>query len=171
MAWADWQGQAVLGGFKAVGSYFLQSRQAKADKAWQRYNNALTRMQNAQNQDAITINETLLQERTIRAKYAIEQSAYRTSGEAEMAAAAVGAEGNSVSRALAQIQKNATREQNQIDRDFEAQALQLAEQRTASNFQTEMQIDYRQIPKPNIASSLLSFGADTGMKWWESKIK
>ncbi len=169
--WADWQGQAVLGGFKAVGSYFLRSRQAKADKAWQRYNNALTRMQNAQNQNNITINETLLTERNVRAKYAVEQAAYQTEGSAEMAAAVLGVEGNSVNRTLAQITKNATREQQQLDRDFETQALQLAEQRSASNLQTEMQIDYQQIPKPNLLSEFLNFGADTGMKWWESKIK
>lgn len=168
--WADWQGQAALGGFKAVGSYFLRSRQAKADKAWKAYNNALTRMQNAQNQNNITINETLLVERAVRAKFAVETSAYQTEGSAEMAAAVLGVEGNSVNRALAQVTKNATREQAQLDRDFETQALTLAEQRNSSNLQTEMQIDYTQVPKPNILSEFLNFGADTGMKWWESKV-
>lgn len=167
--WADWQGQAALGGFKAVGSYILRSRQAKADKLWQKYNNAMTNMQNAQNQNNITINENLLAERQVRAKYAVEQSAYQTEGSAEMAAAVIGAEGNSVNRTLAQIQKNATREQNMLDRDFEIQGQQLAEQRMASDFQTEMQLDRKQIPTPNIASDLLNFAGDTGMKWWSSK--
>lgn len=171
MSWADWQIQGALGGMKAVGSFILRSRQAKADRAWQAYNNALTRMQNAQNQNAITMNETLLAERNVRAKYAVQQSSYATQGQAEMAAAAIGAEGNNVQRVLLQIKKNESRELAALDRDFDAQALQLAEQRNASDLQTEMQIDYRQIPKPNIASDLLNLAGDTGMKWWESKLK
>lgn len=169
--WSDWAVQGTLGGMKTLGSFILRSRQAKADKAWQKYNNALTRMQNAQNQNAITINEGLLVERRVRAEFAVRQSAYQTEGQAEMAAAAIGAEGNNVERVLLQIKKNESRELANIAGDFDAQALQLAEQRVASNFQTEMQIDRTQIPKPNIASDLLTSFGDVSMKFWESKLK
>lgn len=171
MSFAEFPAMATLGGMKSLGSFILNRRQAKADKAWQKYNNALTRMQNAQNHNAITVNEGLLAERTTRAKFAVRQAAYRTQGEAEMSAAAVGATGNNVERVLATLKKNESRELTQLDRDFEAQALQLAEQRTASNLQTEMQIDYKQIPSPNLLSTLLTGVGDVSMKFWESKLK
>ena len=170
MAYADWQVQGALGGMKAIGSYFLKARQAKADKAWQKYNNALVRIQGAQNQNSITVNEGLLTERTIRAEFAVRQSSYVTQGSAEMAAAAVGAEGNNVERVLAQIKKNETRELSNIQRDRREQALGFAEQRRNSELQTEMAIDRTQIPRPNIVADLLTLAGDTGMKYWEGKL-
>lgn len=168
MTWVD---QSVLGGFKSVGSFITRSRQAKADKAWQRYNNALARMQNANNQNNITINQGLAAERLTRERFAVQTSSYQTQASAEVAAGAIGAEGNSVDLVMLDIRRNAERAQQQLTRGFEETILMTQEQRRASNLQTEMQIDYTQIPKPNIAQDLMQWGADSVGKWWESKVK
>lgn len=167
--WTDAQAQGALSAFKHIGSFIVASRQAKADRAWQAYNNAMTRLQNAQNQNNITINENLLVERQIRESFNIDKSKYKTSAEVTVAAAAVGAEGNSVDLVLQEVSKNASNAQATLARDFETQALVLSQQREASNLQTEMQIDYTQIPKPNILRGLLDWGADFSTQLWGNK--
>lgn len=169
--WTDFQAQSFLGGIKAVGSYIVASRQARADRAWQKFNNTMTRLQDARNQNALTVNENMLVERSVRESFALSESAYKTQGAATAAAAAVGAEGNSVDRVMLDLQRNETRAQQALATDFEYQAMGIQQQREASHFQTEMQIDYKQIPKPNIAQSLLEFGGQTAVNWWESKSK
>lgn len=169
MAWANWQVQGAMTGIKEVGSFILKSRQAKSDRAWQKYNNAMTRIQNATNQNALTANEGMLVERTVRERFNTDLSAYKTKASGVVAAAAVGAEGNSVERVLAEVEHNRARAQSGITTDLNYQQQGIAQQRASSNMQTEMQIDYTQIPKPNFASSLLDWGANTTMKWWESK--
>ncbi len=169
--WADWQIQGALGGFKAIGSFIQQQRQAKADKAWQAYNNKLVNLQNAQNQNNITVNENMAVERNVRERFQISQSEYKTTGEAVAAAGALGAEGNSVDLVLKDISRNAGRAMAASQNDFEYSMLSYSKQKEASSFQTAMQYDYTQIPSPNIATSLLSWGADTTSKWIDSKLK
>lgn len=167
--WTDFQLQAGLSGMKAVGSFIVKSRQYKSDKAWQQYNNKMTRLQNAQNQNNLTANEGMLIERTVREKHNIALSEYKTKASATVAAAAVGAEGNSVDMVLMDIGRNADRAEARIATDFRYSIESIRNQQDASNLQTEMQIDYTSLPKPNLASSLLDFGAQTGMRWWENQ--
>lgn len=158
--WTDIGVQGALSGFKAIGSYITAKRQAKADKAWQEYNNKLTRMQNAMNQNALTTNENMLRERVTRDKYNIEISKYKTGAAAETAAASVGAEGNSVDLVMLEISQNAARAQHELDVDADYQYQGIQQQRASSRMQTEMQLDYTQIVKPSIASAVLGWGSD-----------
>ena len=170
MAWSDKAVTGVLGLGKGLGSYIVQSRKAKADRQWQKYNNKLTQLQNAVNQDNITINENMAVERNVREQYALRLSAYKTNASATVAAAAVGAEGNSVDRVMADLARNESRAQTTLARDFKFQMQGFNAQRESSRMQTAMQIDYTQIPKPNLAASLLDVASDTASKWWEAKL-
>lgn len=161
--WTDIGVQGALSGFKAIGGYITAKRQAKADKAWQEYNNKLTRMQDALNQNALTTNENILRERVARDKYNVEVSKYRTQAESEVASAAIGAEGNSVDLAMLEISQNAARAQHEIEVDADYQFMGYQQQRTSSRMQTEMQLDYKQIVKPSIASAVFGWGAETLM--------
>jgi hypothetical protein len=67
------------------------------------------------------------------------------------------------------ISRNATKRQAQIVTDFEYSIQGIRNQQAQSDIQTESQIDYTTLPKPNIANSLLDWGASTGMRWWESE--
>lgn len=161
--WTDVATQGALSGFKAIGSYITAKRQAKADKAWQDYNNKLTRMQDAMNQNALTTNENMLRERAARDKFNIEISKYKTTAAAEVASASIGAEGNSVDLVMLEISQNAARAQNEIETDADYQYMGIQQQRRSSKMQAEMQLDYTQIVKPSIASAVLGWGADTMM--------
>lgn len=169
--WADWQINGVVGGFQAIGTYIQQSRKAKNDRKWQAYNNAMTRMQDGLNQSNINTNQNMAVERQVRESYALRVAEYQTSSKAEAAAAAVGAEGNSVDKVLLEVSNNEARMQQQLRTDMNYQMVGFQNQRQSSALQTQMQLDFTQIPKPNLASSLLSWGADTMKGWWESKLK
>jgi len=169
MSWAEWQINGVVGGFKAVGSFIQQSRQAKSDRAWQKYNNKMTRLQNAVNQNSITTNQNMALERKVRESFNLRAAKYQTQGKAEVASGALGVEGNSVDMVMRDIKQNESRMQQQLEKDFEYQAMGFDQQRQSSAMQTEMQIDRRQIPTPNIAQSLLQWGAETSNDWWKSK--
>lgn len=168
MAWADWQINGVVGGFKAIGTYIQQSRQAKSDKKWQEYNNKMIRIQDGINQNNITINQNMAIERQVRESYQLRQAEYQTESAATAAAAAVGAEGNSVDKVLLQVSQNEARMQSQLKTDMNYQKVNFDNQRQSSTMQTMMQIDYTQIPKPNLAQSLLSWGSETANNWWKS---
>ena len=161
--WSDMAAQGGLSAFKAIGSYITAKRQAKSDKLWQDYNNKLTRMQDAMNQNALTTNENMLRERSMRDKYNVEISKYKTQASAEVASAAVGAEGNSVDLVMLEISQNAARASKAIDQDADYQYQGIQQQRLSSKMQTEMQIDYTQIVKPSIAAAVMGWGADTMM--------
>lgn len=167
--WSDFQLQAGLSGMKAIGSFIVNRRQYKSEKAWQDYNNKMTRLQNAGNQNNLTQNEGMLIERTVREKYNTAISRYKTSASATVAAAAVGAEGNSVDMVLVDIARNESRAQQRIQQDFEYNIQGIRNQQQQSNLQTEMQIDYKQLPEPSIATSLLDWGAKAATSWWENE--
>ncbi|AGC35614.1 internal virion protein [Rhizobium phage RHEph08] len=169
MSWSDFAVSAGLSGMKAIGSYIQQKRQYEADKSWQKYNDKLTRIQDSRNQNNITINQNMAFERQVREKYQIDQAEYKTKASAEVAAAAVGAEGNSVDKVLLEVSQNASRARSQSDIDMNYQLVGYRNQREASSLQMFMQLDRTQIPKPNLAANLLSWGADAAGKYWDSK--
>lgn len=169
--WSNFGVQTALSGFKAVGSFITAAAEAKSARKWQAYNNAMTRLQNAQNQNNLTANEGMLIERTTREAYNIRVSEYKTKSSAIVAAAAVGTEGNSVDAVLTDIGRNAAKATSALITDTNYQVQGIRDQQRSSNLQMEMQLDQRSIPSPSIASSLLSFGAEVGTKWYEDKLE
>lgn len=168
--WSDFGVQAALSGFKAIGSYVAASRQAKSDRAWQEYNNKMTALQNAQNQNNLTQNEGMLIERQTREQYAVRVSEYKTQASATVAAAAVGSEGNSVDMVMVDIARNAARASSELTTDFNYQIQGIRNQQQQSALQMEMQFDRRSIPSPSIATTLLGTAADIGTTWYKQKL-
>lgn len=169
MSWSQWQVDGITSGFKAIGSFIAQSRQAKSDKAWQKYNNTMTNLQNAVNQNNININQNMAIERQVRESYNLRVAKYQTESTAEVAAAAVGAEGNSVDMVMRDISTNEARAQSQLKTDTNYQMVGFDNQRQSSQMQTAMQTDYTQIPTPNLAQSLLDWGSKNATGYWNSK--
>lgn len=168
MSWSQWQVNGAVGGMQAIGNYIVQRRQAKSDLAWQKYNNTMTRLQGAINQNNINTNQNMAVERQVRETYNLRLAKYQTESKAEVASAALGAEGNSVDMVMRDINMNEARMQEQMRTDMNYQMVGFNNQRQSSAMQTEMQIDYTQIPKPSLAQSLLDWGAKTSIGWWES---
>lgn len=168
MAWAETAINGIVGGAQAIGTYLIQSRQAKSNKKWQEYNNKMVRIQDAVNQNNITTNQNMAVERQVRESYNLRVAEYQTEAKATVAAAAVGAEGNSVDMVLRDISQNEARAQSALKTDLNYQMIGWQGQREASARQMQMQIDNTQIPKPNIAASLLSWGGGVAVDWWKS---
>lgn len=141
--------------FNAIGSFIADSRRAASERKWQKYNNTMVRLQDAQNQNSITTNVNMRQERKAAQLQQVQMSERATSASAEVSAAATGTVGRSVDMVLFDIGRNAARARGQIERDEEHQVYSDDQQRLASSLQADMAVDLRQIPSPSPATMML----------------
>lgn len=169
--WSNLAASGTLKAFEAVGSYLIANRQAKSDEKWRKYNNALTQLQGAMNNNALETNENMLIERNVRDMYTINQSEYKTKASATVAAASLGVEGRTVDMALADIGKNAARARSDRINELEYEQLSIQNQKLMNHMQVELQLEKTPVPRPSLASAALGLGADIGTEWWEAKIK
>lgn len=147
--------KGLPGAVGSVVNFITASEDAKSQRKWQAYNNALVRLQNATNQNALTTNEGMAVERASEAEYAIRKNEYITKASVEVSAAATGTTGRSVNAVLFDVGRNAARASADKARDLDYQLLGFQQQRELSNLQTEMQIDHSRIPGPNPADVVL----------------
>lgn len=164
--WGHMAIEAALSGVKHGMSFVAGVQESRAARAWQKYNNAMTRIANGQNQNVVTINEVMATERSVAQGYNIEVSEYVTRAAAEAEAAAKGTAGRSVNQTLFQIEQNATRAQAARKADLEATLLGYNNQRRMLDFQTAQQIDKTVIPNPSPITAMLGIAAD-GMKLYD----
>jgi len=157
--WAD---TAMLGvsGVKAILGYTQARKQAVQDKKWQLYNNTMVSIQDAGNQNAITVNENLAREKASRDAFAVKKSAYQTKASAEVAAAASGTTGRSVDIALYDIGRSEALMLDQIGKDLSAQYMQFDQQRQGSAMSAKLSKDFRGVPMPSPATYMLGFATD-----------
>jgi hypothetical protein len=167
-----WANMAIDGGLSLLKNgvaYSNAKETAETQRAWQKYKNAMTRMADAMNQNALTVNENLARERAIKAKFEIGRSEHLTLGEAEVSAAAADTGGRSVNAVMFDLERNADVARNKVDADLEAQRLQIDHQREASAWQAATQIDYSPIPMPNKATYMLNFATDVTKSYYRHK--
>lgn len=138
-----------------VGSFITASRQAAVDRHWQAYNNKMTRLTAAQNNNSITTNELMRKSRKRGQLFQIAKSELATKASAEVAAAAAGATGNSVKMSQFDIGRNAALARGAIERDDQYQDVNTDNQRLQVAMQTQMNLDLRSIPNPTGATQLL----------------
>lgn len=157
-----WAQHAMLAvsGAKGLLGFMDQRRQAEADRKWQKYNNTMVAIQDAGNQNTITINENLARAKAGQQAAAIRKSAYQTKASAEVAAAAAGTTGRSVDIAIYDIERNEALALEAVGRDLETQYLQFDNQRQGSAMQAKMSKDFRGFPMPNPATAMLGFATD-----------
>ena len=145
--------------FQSVGSFIAAGQKAESDRKWQDYNNKMTRLQDAQNQNSITSNWNMRKERKVAQLQQVSLSETATAATVEVNAAATGTVGRSVTAALKQVSRNAATARQAIMKDDLAQDAVSDNQRLQSAMQTEMQLDLRHIPNPSGASLMLGIGA------------
>lgn len=148
----------LTGIFQSVGSFIAAGQKAESDRKWQDYNNKMTRLQDAQNQNAITTNWNMRKERKVMQLQQVRLSENATSATVEVNAAASGTIGRSVTMALKEVSRNGARARAAIEKDDQQQDAQSDNQRLQSAMQTEMQLDLRHIPGPSPASLMLGLG-------------
>lgn len=142
-----------------VGSFITASQQAAADRAWQKYNNAMTNIQAGQNYNSITQNELMRKARKKGQLFQVQKSELATKATAEVAAAAAGAIGNSVDMTQFDIGRNAANARSAIERDDDMQDLNSDNQRMQVAMQTKLNLDLRHIPNPTGAAQLLGIAS------------
>lgn len=160
MAWSDMHGNIGVAGIKAVTSFIAASKKAKADRLWQDYNNKMTRLADAMNQNSLTTNEILARRRAAIEVDALRKSGLATAAKVEVSAAAADTVGRTVNMQIFDAARNTARAVKARQDDLEAQQLQFNAQRNSSRMQMETQIDHSVIPSPSPISALLDFTAE-----------
>lgn len=150
-------GMSVLNG---ISGFIQSSREAKYRKKLQEYNNAMTRLANAQNQNAITTNQNMAVERSLAQQFEIERSEYVTLGKAETAAAAADTAGRSVNQTLYQVQRSADEAESKRQADLQSQLAQYTQQRKNSALQQQQQLDFSYIPSPSPVTAMLGIAGN-----------
>lgn len=166
MAWTSSQMSQGLGSaFSQIGGFIAKSKQAKSDRAWQKYNNAMTRIQGAQNQNILTTNENIAREATLEQRFAIQRSEYVTLATAQVQAAASGTVGRSVTHVMNSIKRNAALADAKVAQDFELRKVETDVNRQQTEMQVQTSLDLRKIQGPSpvalalgIADSFMSIG-------------
>lgn len=168
MAWTSQQmGQVGLSFASQIGGFIAASKQAKADKAWQKYNNTMTKLSNSINQDVLTTNENIQRRATLQKRASIRKSEYTTLASASVAAAASGTIGRSVNSVMHDIKRNAALADAQAAEEFEMVKVETDNQRMQASMQTQMSLDLRKIQGPNpIALALGLMGSAQDL--WQS---
>lgn len=152
--------QMGMTALKGVTGFIQSSREAKYKQKIKEYNNAMVRLADANNQNAITTNQNLAVERSTRQAFAIERSHYTTVGKAEVAAAASGTAGRSVNQTMYQIDRSAAEAEAARKSDLEAQLAGFSQQRLNSNMQARQATDISYIPQPSPVSAMLGIAGD-----------
>jgi hypothetical protein len=165
MAWADMALDGSQSLMQNVGSYLVASAERKSQRKWQAFNNKMTRLQNAMNQNALTTNQGMAVERSQEQAFNIRKSEYITKSSVEVAAAATGTTGRSVDLVLFEVGKNAAAADRARAQDLTYELMGIDQQKQASSLQTEMQVDRTYLPKPNAAAYAMNFAGDIGKLW------
>lgn len=136
-----------------------QAAQAKAQAKWIAYKNAMAKISDAQNQNAITDNVVSEIQQSARIAMGIQKSGMEVQGANEVQAAAAGVTGHSVAaveRNLERTQMGAEANRRQTLQDLFTSERQL---RNNSAMSAAMGQSYSYIPQQSSASSMLGLGA------------
>ena len=153
-------GDIFLSGGKAIGSYFAAKKQAEADRKWQAYNNAMTRLQDGMNQNALTINALLAKRKAQQQAVQIQQSEYTTKASVELAAAVTGTVGRSVNMQLFDVARTADQARNRNQQELDDTFLDIQHKREQSAMGAQINLDLRSLPSPNPVTYMLGFAGD-----------
>lgn len=150
---------AALTAVQALSQYGADKANAKAQKAYQAYKNAMARLSDATTQNVITENQIATNEAFGDQAVGIKQQNLLSVAQAEVSAAAVGVTGRSVNQVQLDINRSAAVAERQRQNDMTNSNLSFAGQRQQSAQAAANAQDYSYIPTPKLGSYLLSAAA------------
>lgn len=162
--------QAAMSALSAASQYKADKAQAKAQQAFQKYRNTMTRLSDGVNQNAITTNELLMREASAEQGVQIAQQGLFDTARVEVSAAAAGVKGRSVNQTMLDTNRDIAVRERQRQVSLDNAMLAVDQQRLNSSMSAEMQQDYSYIPKPKAATYFLKFAADTATSAWNNKM-
>lgn len=153
----------------AIGTKFLSAgfqyssdnATSDAKRKWQQYSNAMTHIADANNQGVITQNEQMAISTSVNNQVSIEKGGLLTEAKSEVAAAAAGVKGRSVTQSLLDIQSNASQREQQRRTDLNNTLIGFNQQRYNSKMSAAVQQDYSYIPKPSASMAMFGAGLDS----------
>lgn len=144
---------------KSFGGFLKASRDAKAQRAWDAYNNRMVGIQAARSNNAITENVAQNREQHAQNKVNIQISRLMASAQVKAGAAAAGVAGGSVDATLFDVGRNAGHKQSQELDSFENALLATDMQRKNVSMQRSMSMKPL-TPKPSVFGMLANVGVD-----------
>lgn len=167
--WQMLAAQTLMNFASAGSKYKAAKQQYKAEKAFQDYRNTMTRLSDAQSQNAITTNETMSNAAFARQAIQLDKATIGTTGKVAVSAAAAGVRGRSVNQVLIQVQRNSAQQERERQIALESSWLSFDQQRKNSAMSAAMSIDYSYIPKPKASSFYMDAAMNsmqTGMQMY-----
>lgn len=152
--------QVGLAALSANAAGAASEQQYKANKKWQKYENTMLRLSDAQNQNAITQNQTYATMASAAAALEIDKQLIQQRGQATVEAAAAGVGGGSVASSVRAVTRSAASLEYARQEELKAQYLGFDAQRRNSAFNAKMSMDESYIPKPSPLSTILGFAKD-----------
>src|ERR1035437_9106959 len=136
-------------------AYMADKEQADAKRKWQAYSNAMVNISNAQDQNAISSNETMAVQDAVQKNVNVQRGGLIFAAKEQVQAAAAGVQGRSVNQSLMDIQAQAADKErnNQIDLQNKLQGY--AQQREQKNLNAAQEQNYSYIAAPNAGTYLL----------------
>lgn len=154
MPWA-FAAVAAVGVMSAMSSWQAGTKQANAEKAYQRYRNKMTKLSDAQNQNAITQNVTNAIQASAKQAVENQSAAIQAEGTARVASAAAGSGGNTASRSMWAVERTVANIEYQRQEGLKDMFLNSEVQRKQSAMNAALQVDKSYIPTPSSASLIL----------------
>lgn len=146
-------------------NYMVGKETSKLNRSIQAYQNTMAALSTGRSLNNITRNEIGMRDAAAFAQVSIQSQALEEQAAFQVEAAAAGVIGNSVAVGLRARQGDAARAKTSLNRQFEAEQLNIEDQRTAVKMSEIYNRDISPISKPNLGATLLSTGANLIATW------
>jgi hypothetical protein len=154
-----------------LSNYMLGRTQAKMKEAAQAHSNAMRRINTAQQQNTVTLQEAAIQDESTRMGTALQGQAIRDRGAAEVSAAAAGVAGGSVDQAILGLRRSAIQAQDARMQNMTAQLYATEQQRKNIRIAGVLGQDVSVIPRPSASAALLGLGTQLLGQWDDNQPK
>lgn len=138
-----------------IAGYFAASKTSKAQQAFQNWQNSMTQLSGATNQNAITENELSATKQLATQGIGLQSQEALTVAKVQVSAAAAGVGGNSVDQAQLSVQANAAVAERQREISLNNVYLSADQQQLGNEMQVQAKQNMSFIPTPQIGNYLL----------------
>ncbi len=161
LMYAD-MGLSVMSGLV---NFAVQGEQAKIQKRLQEYQNTMSALSAGMAQNNIQRNAVQVRDNNVFADISVQSASLQEEAALAVEAAAAGVMGNSVAVGLRQRKADAARAQTSRKRQFDAERMQIEDQKKQVKMSAIYNENISPISKPSLGASLLGIGANLMQTW------
>lgn len=149
-------GMSIVGGLAQMNA---DSTEFKLKKLTQKYQNTMSQISKAQQENTMTDNEISFRDSAVLAKKATELQSLRDTADAEVSAATAGTAGGSVNAVLLGLRRSRLSALSAMDKNILGQRRAFAAERRNVAFSAIYNKDITVLSRPSTASALLGMAA------------